>query len=89
MWQLNLNGTLVNSYSGLCATVQPVKGEIRTYLLFYGNIVLCNLLGLSWCIIIHNASWSFMQLLLVLLVFALGLQQEEQVSSLDFSLTSL
>lgn len=47
MWQLNLNGTLVNSYSGLCATVKPVKGEIRKYLPFYGNIVLCNLLGLS------------------------------------------
>ncbi|XP_004502389.1 uncharacterized protein [Cicer arietinum] len=30
MWQLNLNGTLVNSYSGLCATVKPVKATINS-----------------------------------------------------------
>ncbi|KEH35289.1 alpha-galactosidase [Medicago truncatula] len=30
MWQLNLNGTLVNSYSGLCATVKPVKAPISS-----------------------------------------------------------
>lgn len=27
MWELNPNGTLVNSYSGLCATVESSEGE--------------------------------------------------------------
>ncbi|XP_010248688.1 PREDICTED: uncharacterized protein LOC104591526 isoform X2 [Nelumbo nucifera] len=27
MWELNFNGTLVNSYSGLCATVKMVEGN--------------------------------------------------------------
>ncbi|CAK8567260.1 unnamed protein product [Lathyrus sativus] len=30
MWRLNRNGTLVNSYSGLCATVDPVKATINS-----------------------------------------------------------
>ncbi|RDX91533.1 aglB, partial [Mucuna pruriens] len=33
IWELNSNGTLVNSYSGLCATVEYVEGEI--YLAFF------------------------------------------------------
>ncbi|KAL8161657.1 hypothetical protein V2J09_013146 [Rumex salicifolius] len=28
MWELNGNGTLINSYSGLCATVKTVKGNL-------------------------------------------------------------
>lgn len=28
MWELNPNGTLANSYSGLCATVESSEGEI-------------------------------------------------------------
>ncbi|KAK3005257.1 hypothetical protein RJ639_017023 [Escallonia herrerae] len=37
MWELNDNGTLVNSYSGLCASVNPVKanagpGGIRSWI---------------------------------------------------------
>ncbi|KAK7256453.1 hypothetical protein RIF29_29903 [Crotalaria pallida] len=28
MWELNDNGTLVNSYSGLCATVKSVKVDV-------------------------------------------------------------
>ncbi|PNX71395.1 alpha-galactosidase 1-like protein [Trifolium pratense] len=30
LWQLNLNGTLVNGYSGLCATVESVKATINS-----------------------------------------------------------
>ncbi|KAF8390520.1 hypothetical protein HHK36_025047 [Tetracentron sinense] len=30
MWELNLNGTLVNSYSGLCATVETVKANVES-----------------------------------------------------------
>ncbi|XP_061372288.1 uncharacterized protein LOC133314780 isoform X2 [Gastrolobium bilobum] len=30
MWELNSNGTLVNSYSGLCATVESVKDTINS-----------------------------------------------------------
>ena len=36
MWELNFNGTLVNSYSGLCATVNDVKGDkFETSCLFF------------------------------------------------------
>ena len=28
IWELNSNGTMVNSYSGLCATVEYVEGKI-------------------------------------------------------------
>ncbi|KAL1289945.1 hypothetical protein HN51_058315 [Arachis hypogaea] len=30
MWELNPNGTLENSYSGLCATMEPVKATINS-----------------------------------------------------------
>ncbi|KAK7287292.1 hypothetical protein RIF29_00507 [Crotalaria pallida] len=30
MWELNDNGTLVNSYSGLCATVKSVKVDVNS-----------------------------------------------------------
>ncbi|KAF1875815.1 hypothetical protein Lal_00006445 [Lupinus albus] len=30
MWELNPNGTLVNSYSGLCATVKSVKADVNS-----------------------------------------------------------
>nr|POE84854.1 proteasome subunit beta type-2-a [Quercus suber] len=29
MWELSVNGTLANSYSGLCATVNSIKAEVR------------------------------------------------------------
>lgn len=29
MWELHSNGTLENSYSGLCAVLNPVKGLFR------------------------------------------------------------
>lgn len=28
IWELNSNGTMVNSYSGLCATVEYIEGKI-------------------------------------------------------------
>lgn len=29
MWELHSNGTLENSYSGLCAVLNPVKGSFN------------------------------------------------------------
>lgn len=34
MWNLNPNGTLVNSYSGLCATMNSVTGDKSETLFF-------------------------------------------------------
>lgn len=42
MWELNSNGTLVNSYSGLCATINSVEGkklESECALLYIDSLV--------------------------------------------------
>jgi len=80
MWVLNSNGTLANSYSGLCATVNSVEGD--KFVCFVPYFVdCCNNNFASDPIISHFqvTCRSFVQLKSVLVELVLGLQLEEEV----------
>lgn len=79
MWELNLNGTLANSYSGLCATANTVKGdrsEIGQTPLYIGLIIIVTFNGRLPKI---QMLFFQQQLKSALGEFARGLQQEEEV----------
>lgn len=69
MWGLNDNGTLVNTYSGLCATTNLEKGDQSSCLLL--------------CLYTHMTSEItdrfLMQLIPSLVEPDLGLRREEEV----------
>lgn len=78
MWELNTSGSLVNSYSGLCAVANTAEGYILTYYL-HCSLYISTFTRTVLALTTNKPLWLNMQLKLIWWEFVLGLRLEEEV----------